>query len=218
MACHIKLNNLALTYRWKAYQKNIFSDLNLCIPMGAFVTIVGGNGSGKSSLVKLILGLVAPDAGQVLINDIAVKPGDPEAVRNKQIAYLSQQIEDFFFSETVAEELNYHGDLSQESDSLSILQSLGLDTLMDRKVDDLSGGERQSLALAQFMVGNAPLLILDEPSSYLDETKASILKAYLQKAHSSEKTILHITQFDSEFRWGTHVIDLNSAEPSVSIL
>jgi len=73
MACHIKLDNLALTYRWKAFQKNIFQDLNLCIPHGAFVTIKGGNGSGKSSLIRLILGLAAPDAGEITINGDLVR-------------------------------------------------------------------------------------------------------------------------------------------------
>ncbi|MBC8375499.1 MAG: ABC transporter ATP-binding protein [FCB group bacterium] len=212
MSCHIQVKNLALTYRWKTYQKVIFQDLNLCISSASFVTIIGGNGSGKSSLVKLILGLVKPDSGEVLLNDKIVRPGYPEAIKTNRLAYLTQQIEDLFFSETVAEELSYGGDGLGSPDMLDILQTLGLDTLMNRSVDSLSGGERQSLALAQFMLQDAPLLILDEPSSYLDQTKAALLKTFLVKAHQAGKTVIHVTQFTSELSWGTHVIDLDQSD------
>ncbi len=211
MPCHIQINNLALAYRWKAFQKIIFKDLNLCIPTGAFVTLVGGNGCGKSSLVKLIMGLVTPQAGDISINGELVKPGYPDAVKQHRIAYLSQQIEELFFSETVAEELGYYGTTPADTEVEQILQILGLDTFLDRHVESLSGGERQSLALAQFIMQSAPLLILDEPSSYLDLGKAAILKSFLEKSHQSGKTILHVTQFDSEVKWGTHVIDLSQS-------
>ena len=215
MQCHIQVKNLALTFRWKVFQKNIFQDLNLCIPSGTYVTLIGGNGSGKSSLVKLILGLVTPQSGEVLLNDKIVRSGYPEAVKTNQISYLSQQIEDLFFSETVAEELSYQMDNLSDPHIQDIIQTLGLDLLMERSVESLSGGERQSLALAQFMLLDAPLLILDEPSSYLDQSKASVLKAFLEKAHQAGKTILHVTQFASELKWGTHVIDLDA--PTVSL-
>lgn len=215
MPCHIQVNNLALSYRWKEFKKHIFTDLNLCIPTGVFVTLVGGNGSGKSSLVKLIMGLATPQIGEVLINDELVRPGYPDAVKQNRVAYLSQQIEDLFFSETVAEELKYQGTTLTDPVIRQIIQTLGLDTFLDRHVESLSGGERQSLALAQFMIQDAPLLILDEPSSYLDQKKAATLKSFLDKSHGTGKTILHVTQFESEIKWGTHVIDLD--EPKVRL-
>ncbi len=218
MQCHIQVNNLALSYRWKTFQKTIFQDLSLCIPQGSFVTVIGGNGTGKSSLVKLILGLETPDDGEILLNNTRVRAGYPEGVRSNRIAYLTQQIEDLFFSETVADELSYQGGRLADPDIQDIQKKLGLDLLMNRNVESLSGGERQSLALAQFMIQDAPLLILDEPSSYLDHFKASILKGFLQTAHQAGKTILHITQFETEIEWGTHVIDLDQANVSVVAL
>ncbi len=74
------------------------------------------------------------------------------------------------------------------------------------------------MALAQFMVQQAPLLILDEPSSYLDQGRATLLKNYLLKAQSKGKTILHVTQYPAEISWGTHVIDLDQAIPGVNPL
>ncbi|MCF7826694.1 MAG: energy-coupling factor ABC transporter ATP-binding protein [Candidatus Marinimicrobia bacterium] len=212
MTCHIRVNNLALTYRWKNFQKPIFLNLNLCIPSGAFVTLIGKNGCGKSSLVKLILGLAEPQAGEILINEELVLPGYPDAIRQHRIAYLSQQIEDLFFSETLAEELSYQGTTGADAGISDALETLGLADLTDRSVESLSGGERQSLALAQFMMSAAPLLILDEPSSYLDQEKAAILRNFLEQTHHSGKTILHVTQFASEVRWGTHVLDLDKSQ------
>jgi len=207
MACHIQLKDLALTYRWRNFKKDIFVDLNLCIPKGSFTTIVGHNGSGKSSLIKLILGLEAPQHGEIRINNELVHPGFPEAVKRNGIAYLSQQIEDVFFSETVIEELNYEGD---QDNRAHILSEVGLSDLLHREVESLSGGEKQSLAIAQFILRDAPVLILDEPSSYLDQERAIILKNYLADSHAGGKTILHVTQFAGEREWGTHLIDLNT--------
>jgi ABC-type multidrug transport system ATPase subunit len=218
MQCHIQVKNLALTYRWKSFQKTIYEDLNLCIPKGAFVTIFGSNGSGKSSLIKLILGLETPQSGEVLINDQPVRFGYPEALKHNRISYLSQQIEDLFFSETVGEELQYQGSNITAPDFQEIILSLGLESFLNRKVESLSGGEKQALALAQFMSQDAPLLLLDEPSSYLDQGKAALLKEFLLKANRSGKTILHVTQFDSELDWGSHKIDLDNPTVELAVL
>lgn len=215
MTCHIQLKDLALTYRWRDFKKEIFRDLDLCIPKGAFVTISGANGSGKSSLIKLILGLETPSKGDVLINDVPVLPGHPTAVRDHEIAYLSQQIEDMFFSETVDEELNYGADPHRD---FEIENRLGISALLHRRVETLSGGEKQSLALVQFMLCDAPILLLDEPSSYLDDERSAILKNYLKDAHAKGKTIIHITQYAAEGKWGTHHIDLDAESIKMVVL
>jgi energy-coupling factor transporter ATP-binding protein EcfA2 len=158
--------------------------------------------------------LISADEGDVLIEGIAVKPGYPEAVRNNRVAYLAQQIEELFYGDTVRQELTYdqQGNLP---DQLQVLQDLELEHLVDRNVDSLSGGERQAVALAQFMASQAPLLILDEPSSYLDQHRAALLKHYLSKAHQAGKTIIHITQYNAEIAWGSHSIDLDTDAPEV---
>ena len=214
MDCHIQVRDLALSYRWKTFTKTIFKNLNLCIERGSFITITGGNGSGKSSLIKLILGLVQPEAGELLLEGIPVRAGFPEAVRKHQIAYLAQQIEDLFFANTVREELAYATEIPLKRQE-QYLGELGLDQFMDRTIESLSGGERQGLALAQFMTHDAPLLLLDEPSSYLDQSRASRLQEFLTQAHNSGKTILHVTQYAQEVKWGTHLIDLDQANPRV---
>ncbi|MEA3288238.1 MAG: ABC transporter ATP-binding protein [Candidatus Marinimicrobia bacterium] len=214
MSCHFQVRDLALSYRWKTFVKPIFKNLNLCVERGWFVTITGCNGSGKSSLIKLILGLVQPDTGELLLEGIPVRAGFPGAVRNHQIAYMAQQIEEMFFANTVREELSYGADGVLEKQG-QVLAELGMNHFMDRTIESLSGGERQGLALAQFMIQEAPFLLLDEPSSYLDQSRADRLKDFMMQAHRSGKTILHVTQYTQEISWGTHHIDLDQTDPKV---
>ncbi len=210
----IEVHDLSLSYTWKHDSKLIFKDLNFSVGSGAFVTVVGGNGSGKSSLIKLILGLLKPDSGTILLNGKAVCPGYPTAVREGRVAYLAQQIEELFLADTVGDELLHGVDQSTESQQ-DVLNSLGLLSLLERPIETLSGGERQALALGQFISQEAPILILDEPSSYFDRDKAHVLHQHLVEAHTAGKTILHVTQYPAEVAWGSHVLDLNMDEPEV---
>jgi len=217
MECHIRVRELSLSYRWKNYEKSIFNDLNLCIPQGSFTTIIGANGSGKSSLIKLMLGLISPKKGEIMIDGEVVDFGYPRSVREHSIAYLAQRIEELFYADTVLEELSYN-QITLNTENRQVFGTLGLDHLLDRVVDSLSGGEKQGLALAQFMMSPATLLLLDEPSSYLDGGRAAILKDYLDQAHKEGKTILHVSQYSAEIGWGTHFIDLSRLLPEVVVL
>lgn len=215
MGCHIQISNLALSFSWKSFNKAIFKNLDLCLPQGLFVTVIGSNGSGKSSLIKLILGLLAPDTGEVLLMGEPVRHGYPDSIRTGKVAYLSQQIEELFFSETPAEELNYGDAFNPTESHIHLLQKFGLDQFLDRPIENLSGGERQSLALLQFMLSPAQLLILDEPSSYLDQDRAALLHDHLQASHGHGKTIIHVTQYHSEIAWGTHLLNLDEAHSGI---
>ncbi|MCF7824722.1 MAG: energy-coupling factor ABC transporter ATP-binding protein [Candidatus Marinimicrobia bacterium] len=217
MGCHVQVKELFLSYRWKTFEKSIFQNLNLCIPEGTYVSIKGSNGSGKSSLIKLILGLIKPDSGEIMVNGEAVHAGYPEAVRNGKIVYMGQQIEDLFYGETVIEELSYETE-ELTPQYMQLIQDLGMESLLERSVESLSGGEKQGLALAQLMGNSAPLIILDEPSSYLDRNNARILRKYLKETHAAGKTILHVTQYTSELDWGTHLIDLDQSQPELKAL
>lgn len=214
MGLHIQVENLNLSFHWNKFSRIIFQNLNLDIEQGSFVSVIGGNGSGKSSLLKLILGLASPDTGTISISGNPVQPGFPQSIKSNHVSYLAQQIEDLFFADTVKEELLYD-QIADQKDAQEILLALGVNSLLDRVLDSLSGGERQALALAQFAVQESTLLILDEPSSYLDQARASWLKTYLEQALSRGKTILHVTQYPAEIKWGTHVIDLDDINPNV---
>ena len=210
MARHIQMADITLSYHWRTYSKQIFQNLNLSIERGQFVSIIGSNGSGKSSLIKLLLGLARPDSGQIILEGEPVRYGFPSGVREGRIAYFSQEIQELFFGETVGEELAYAR--GQDAGEPGIP---GLDLTADRSIGTLSGGERQFLGLSEFMASTAPLLILDEPSSFLDLQHAHYLREFLLARHGRGSTILHVTQYPSEVNWGSHLIDLDDPQPAI---
>lgn len=213
MTSHIEVADLSLTYHWQNYSKPIFNNLNLQIEQGQFVSVIGGNGSGKSSLFKLILGLTKPDSGQICIAGTPVRYGYPNGVRQGRIAYFAQDIQEMFFSETVGEELAFNRAQQQNSPV-----HFEFEPQTQRCITDLSGGERQALGLIEFMTQKADLLLLDEPSSFLDEDHASALKRFLNERHAAGKTIVHVTQYGNEIQWGSHVLDLDQDQPGVEAL
>lgn len=217
MDYQIHVRELNLNYRWGDYQRSIFTDLNLCIPAGSFVSITGSNGSGKSSILKLILGLIEPDSGEIQLGERQVRFGYVDGGKEGQVAYLSQHIDELFFGETVRQELSFQRDL-QSLEIQHLLSELGLDHLLDRQIDTLSGGEKQGIALVQFLSNLCPVLLLDEPSSYLDKHATQVLRKRLQRAQGEGRTILHATQFNREVSWGSHVLDLDADLPEVVVV
>ena len=207
----VQFRELSLNYRWESYARNIFTDLDLCVPRGSFVSITGSNGSGKSSFLKLIMGLTTPGAGEVIIDGQLLQHGYASSMKDKKVAYLAQRIENLFFGDTVDQELGYNESVDPARIDY-LLDRLASKELKDREIATLSGGERQAIALVQFLSSTAPLLVLDEPSSYLDRSAAQVLREELESLHRSDRTIIHATQFMSEVGWGDHHLDLDSKE------
>jgi ABC-type sugar transport system ATPase subunit len=142
------------------------------------IAIAGETGSGKSTLMKIIGGLVQADAGTVLFENVRVK--GPEEVLlpgHPGIAYLSQHFE-LRNHYRVEELLSYSNKLSDE-DAANIYQVCRITHLMKRKNDQLSGGEKQRIALAKLLITSPRLLLLDEPFSNLDMIHENILKSVI---------------------------------------
>ncbi len=142
------------------------------------IAIAGETGSGKSSLLKIIAGAGEPDAGNVYFEEQRVPsmsekllPGHPG------IAYLSQYFELQKFL-TVRQILSYANKL-QEEEAETLYKVCQIDHLLDRKTDQLSGGEKQRTALARLLTTSPRLLLLDEPFSNLDMIHKNILKSVI---------------------------------------
>jgi ABC-type sugar transport system ATPase subunit len=142
------------------------------------IVIAGETGSGKSTLMKMIGGLIQPDAGLILFENNAVEgPNDKLVAGHSEIAYLSQHFELPKFLR-VEQVLQYSNSLSVK-ESNSIYRICQINHLLQRKTDQLSGGEKQRIAIARLLISKPKLLLLDEPFSNLDMVLRDILKSVI---------------------------------------
>ncbi|XZF15915.1 ABC transporter ATP-binding protein [Chitinophagaceae bacterium MMS25-I14] len=140
--------------------------------------IAGATGSGKSTLLKIIAGLVQADAGEIHFEDIKVKGPEERLIPGQPgIAYLSQHFE-LRNHHRVEELLAYANDLTDEA-SEELYKVCRIDYLLKRRTDQLSGGEKQRVALAVLLTRSPRLLLLDEPFSNLDMIHRGVLKSVI---------------------------------------
>ena len=165
----------------------ILNDVSLSISRGARVALVGANGSGKSSLSHLLAGYYRPHTGRVLANGIPYDELSMSSLR-KRIAIVPQN--PLLFSGTVRDNIAYgmplpvDHDLEQAlewSGATALIRGLprGLDTEIGDQGVRLSGGQRQSLAIARALLRRPDLLVLDEPTNHLDAEAIERLAASL---------------------------------------
>lgn len=159
--------------------KPIVQEVSFVLHRGQKMAIAGETGSGKSSLLKMITGYIQPDGGQTYFKNKRVEgplekllPGHPS------IAYLSQYFE-LRNNYTVSEELSYTSQLS-DAEADTIYRICQIDHLLQRRTSQLSGGEKQRIALARQLVKKPELLVLDEPFSNLDSIHKATIKNVVQ--------------------------------------
>lgn len=142
------------------------------------VVVAGETGSGKSTLLKIIAGLIQPDVGSVYFESEKVIGADEQLVPgHPAIAYLSQHfdLQKFLRVEQVLEYANH----LSEKEAGAIFSVCRIDHLLHRKTDQLSGGEKQRIAIARLLITKPKLLLLDEPYSNLDTVLKRILKSVI---------------------------------------
>ncbi len=175
------MNVLTVQQAAKGYGDRIlFRDITLGLNAGDKVGIIGINGTGKSTLLKIIAGIEEPDAGSVVMN------------RNTTIAYLPQNPE---FEKGITL-LQYVMDQSyeKEGEAKSILMRLGLPDY-EMRTDILSGGQKKRAALAKILIHSADILVLDEPTNHIDNEMAKWLEEYLGKYRGVLVMVTHDRYF-----------------------
>lgn len=170
-----------VTFRYPGSQRVALRDFNLTIPAGKIVAIVGANGAGKSTLIKLLCRLYDPEAGCIELDGIDLRDLPLLELRRLISALFQQPVH---YNTTVAENIALGNitaapsrvaiaDAAQAARATSFIARLpqGYDTLLGKwfvNGTDLSGGEWQRLALARAFLGQAPIIVLDEPTSAMD--------------------------------------------------
>ncbi|GAA0562375.1 ABC transporter ATP-binding protein [Chitinophaga japonensis] len=156
----------------------ILKDISFTLPRFRKIAIAGETGSGKSTLLKVIAGLSQPDTGEVLFEDKRVEgPLEVLIPGHEGIAYLSQYFE-LRHHYRVEEILSYANQLT-EDEARNIYAICRINHLLQRRTDELSGGEAQRIALARLLTTAPRLLLLDEPFSNLDMIHKNLLKSVI---------------------------------------
>lgn len=144
------------------------------------IAIAGETGAGKSTLLKIIAGLIQPDSGQVIFENRKVTgPNENLVAGTPGIAYLSQHFELQKFLR-VEQVLSYSNSIS-DTVAQNLYQVCQIDHLLKRKTDQLSGGEKQRIAICRLLISSPRLLLLDEPFSHLDMVHKNTLKTVINE-------------------------------------
>jgi len=189
-----------VVFNYPAQEVSALNGVSFRIKAGEHVAIIGRVGSGKTTLEKLILGLYRPSSGAVMIDGIDVRQLDPAELR-RHIGYVPQ--DPMLFYGSLRENIALTRPHAEDAEVLRAAAVAGLiefvnvhpqgfDMMVSERGDSLSGGQRQSVAIARSVIHDPPILLLDEPTASMDHTTEEEIKRNL-KEFSQGKTMLIVT-------------------------
>ena len=189
----VRAENLSFGYQSKQL---LWKDVSFECQSGDIVGIVGKNGTGKSSLIRVLMGLEKPKSGKI---SIAGKYASKQQRRHKSF-YVMQDVDYQLFAGSVLEEMLAGGKDTEKKrqKALAVLEHFELQELADRHPSALSGGQKQRLSIALAYMSDAPFLYLDEPTSGLDATNMHKVQQAIQKFAEDGRCVFVITH-DYEF-------------------
>ncbi len=197
MSCSINLKAVGYTCN----SKNIFNDVTLNVSHEEKVAIVGANGTGKSSLLKIIAGLIVQSSGGIFLFHEEMKSLKDFKSLRSQIGYLPQDVSDHFLCPTVIEDVMFalraQGEKKERAykKACDILEQLGVSHLEERIIYELSGGEQRIIALAGILITQPKILLLDEPTNALDEEAENRIIEILNGIKKSMVIVSHHKSF-----------------------
>ena len=213
----VEFKNVSLTYAGSKVPA--LDNINLTVRTGETLGVIGGTGSGKSTLVSLIPRFYDVTQGEILLNGIPIKEYSEDALRST-VAIVQQRAA--LFSGTVAdnmrmakadvtmEEMRKAADVAQATEFIDRLED-GFDTHVSQGGNNLSGGQKQRLTIARALVKNSPILILDDSASALDyATDANLRRAI--KENTDSKTVIIVSQRVNSVKDADRIVVLDDGE------
>jgi len=218
----ITFENVSYTYQPKTpFAHQAIKDISFQIPSGSFVAIVGHTGSGKSTLIQHMNGLLVPTEGTVKIGDFTLTQGhkikDMKQLRS-QVGVVFQYPEHQLFEETVEKDIAFGPDNFGVAQDVikqrirDILPAVGLDEpFLERSPLELSGGQMRRVAIAGVLAVQPNVLVLDEPTAGLDPRGQTEMMDMFYQLHKAQNTttVLVTHYMEHALKYADHVIILN---------
>ena len=165
-------------------------DVTFPVPRGSILGIGGQNGSGKSTLLKLMYGFYRPHEGEVKLDGIPLKGLSPKEISRK-IAVVNQEISDpFNFTALDVVKLSGYSRLNEDITPESALETCGIPHLSGRIFSELSGGEKRLVTIAAAIYQDADMILMDEPTAFLDVDKEQTVRDIIHNLKERGKTVV----------------------------
>lgn len=211
----IEIRNLHKFYGEEKNRFEVLKGIDLEIPDGDFVVLLGASGSGKSTLLNVISGLEPAEEGLVCYDGVDIlKMNEKERTqfRRKTVAYIFQQ---YFLLPNLSVEKNVKmgADLSGNRDYKEMIEAVGLSDKIKKYPHELSGGEQQRVSIARALAKRPQILFLDEPTGALDEETGRMVLDYIDKLRKEMHfTCVFVTHNENIAQMADRVIKMNSGK------
>ena len=202
----IEIQGLTKVAQTGTHRVEILCGIDLLVPRGQFVAIMGPSGSGKSTLLGLMAGLDTPSSGRIILDGVEITGMEEDrlaSVRGRKIGFVFQSYQ--LIPTLTAEEnvllpyeLNANGDVDGPARARELIDTVGLADRRDHYPVQLSGGEQQRVALARAFMLRPPILMADEPTGNLDSANGRHVLELLMELNRREKTTLVLVTHDAE--------------------
>ena len=215
----IELRGVSKTVQSGGEPLTILHPVDLSVPSGQFLSVVGPSGSGKSTLLGLIAGLDAPTTGEILINDVEITKLDEDRLaqlRGAQIGFVFQffhLIPSLSAYENILVPLEIAGVSSAAAKAKELLADVGLIERGHHYPSQLSGGEQQRIAIARALANDPPILLADEPTGNLDSTTGRHVVDLLVEVNTVRGTTVVMVTHDAELTTRSdHIVSMRDGK------
>ena len=198
----VDIKKLTKTFSDGSKKLHVLKDINLQIDKGSIITIKGPSGSGKSTLLSIIGTLDNADSGELLINGINIEDNtDIDKLRNKSIGFVFQ-FHNLISELTLEENVSLPKMIAKEQlgkrELIELFEYFDLKDRMNSFPNDLSGGEKQRVAVMRAVINNPSIIIADEPTGNLDKENALKMMSLFQKLNTEKKLTIIIATHDED--------------------
>lgn len=211
----VKVKDLSYSYDG---EHDAVSNVSFNIEKGSYTTIIGHNGSGKSTIAKLLVGLLEKKSGTIQIEDLELNIDNIIKIRNK-IGIVFQNPDNQFIGSTVRDDIAFglenHCVAQQDMDPIinEYAAKVNMTDFLDSEPTHLSGGQKQRVAIAGVLAMHPDIIIFDESTSMLDPQGKDEIKRFIYQLHENKDlTIISITHDIEEVSTSDHVIVMNDGK------